>query len=122
MGSHPVNLAFRFVLELLALGALGFWGWAEHDGLGRWLWAIGLPVLVALLWGIFAVPGDPSRSGQAPVPTPGTLRLLLELSIFAAGVVALIASQRVTAAILLAAMVLLHYAVSYDRVIWLLKR
>jgi hypothetical protein len=122
MGSHPVNLAFRFLLELLALGAVGYWGWTQHDGIGRWLWAISLPVVVALLWGTFAVPDDPSRSGQAPIPTPGAVRLLLELSVFAVGVVALIASQRVTAGIVLAAMVILHYAVSYDRIIWLVKR
>ena len=121
MGSNPLNLALRFILELVALGAMGYWGWTQHDGLGRWLWAIGLPLVAAVLWGTFAVPNDPSRSGQAPVPTPGILRLLLELSIFTVATFALIASQRTSAGWALAIVTLFHYVISYDRVLWLLK-
>lgn len=121
MGSHPLNLAFRFLLELAALAALGYWGWTQHAGPWRWLWALGLPLVVAVVWGTFAVPDDPSRSGQAPVPIPGLLRLLLELALFAAAVLALIAAGRPYAGLLLAALVLLHYALSYDHVRWLLQ-
>jgi hypothetical protein len=32
MGSHPLNLAVRFALELSALAALGVWGWRQGDG------------------------------------------------------------------------------------------
>jgi hypothetical protein len=121
MGSHPLNLAVRFLLELSAMGAMGYWGWTQHEGLARWLWAIGLPIVAAVLWGTFAVPNDPSRSGQAPIPTPGTIRLLLELSFFAFGTIALIVSQRVSAGAVLAAVTILHYVISYDRILWLLK-
>lgn len=121
MGSHPLNLAVRFLLELSALGALGYWGWTQHDGPARWLWAIGVPLIAAVLWGTFAVPNDPSRSGQAPIPTPGTIRLLLEWSIFALGTVALIFSQRVSLGMALAVVTIAHYALSYDRILWLLK-
>ncbi len=121
MGSHPLNLAVRFVLELSALSALGYWGWTQQEGSARWLWAIGLPLIAAVLWGTFAVPNDPSRSGQAPIPTPGSLRLLLELAIFAVGAVALIASQRASAGMALAIVTVLHYAISYDRILWLLR-
>ena len=31
MGSHPLNLALRFLLELVAIGAVGFWGWRATD-------------------------------------------------------------------------------------------
>jgi hypothetical protein len=122
MGSHPLNLVVRFVLELSALAAIGYWGWTQHEGLGRWLWAIGVPLVAAALWGTFAVRDDPSRSGRAPVPTPGVLRLLLELGFFAAAAIALVDSQRVTLGLVLAAVTLVHYAASYDRVLWLLKR
>ena len=121
MGSHPMNLALRFLLELAALGAIAYWGWTQHDGLESWLWAIGLPLVAAVLWGTFAVPGDPSRSGQAPIPTPGAVRLILELSFFAVGVIALIVSQRVSVGVVLAAVVVFHYALSYDRILWLLS-
>lgn len=121
MGSHPANLAWRFLLELLVLGSMGYWGRMQHDGIGRWVWAIGLPVLAAVVWGAFAVPNDPSRSGQAPIATPGLIRLLLELLIFAAAVLLLRWSQQNVLGTALAVMVLVHYALSYDRILWLLR-
>ena len=36
MSAHPINLALRFILELAALYALGYWGWTQHDGLVDW--------------------------------------------------------------------------------------
>jgi hypothetical protein len=63
MGSHPINLAVRFLLEVVALLAMAYWGWTQHEGLFRFVWAIGLPVVSAVIWGSFAVPDDPSRSG-----------------------------------------------------------
>ena len=121
MGSHPLNLAFRFFLELSALVAMGYWGWTQHDGSVRWVWAIGLPLVAAILWGTFAVPEDPSRSGKAPVPTPGIVRLLLELSFFTLATFALFAGHQETAGWVLATTTIFHYAISYDRILWLLK-
>ena len=83
MGSHPANLAVRFVLEITGLVALGWWGWNHADGVLRFVLALGIPVLAAAAWGTFAVPGDPSRSGRAPVPVSGIVRVLLELAFFA---------------------------------------
>jgi hypothetical protein len=122
MGSHPLNLALRFLLEMAALVAIGMWGWSQHTGPTRWLWTIGLPVVAAVVWGTFAVPNDPSRSGQAPIVIPGALRLVLELAIFAIGVIALIANQYVATGVIMAAVTVLHYMLSYDRVRWLLRR
>jgi hypothetical protein len=100
---------------------MGYWGWTQHEGPVRWLWIILLPLVAAVIWGTFAVLDDPSRSGNAPVPTPGILRLLLELSFFTIAAFALIASQRVSAGWVLAVTTLLHYVISYDRILWLLK-
>ena len=121
MGSHPLNLALRFLLEICALFALGYWGWTQHDGLARWLWVIGAPLIAAILWGTFAVPNDPSRSGHAPIPTPGALRLLLELLIFAVSAIAIIVSQQKSTGMILAILVLFHYVISYDRILWLFR-
>jgi hypothetical protein len=63
MSSNPLNLALRFALEIAALFALGYWGWTQHDTIMRFVWSIGLVVLAAVIWGTFAVPDDPSRSG-----------------------------------------------------------
>lgn len=119
MANHPVNLALRFILELVGLFAYGYWGWTQHSGLPRWLWTLGLPVIAALAWGTFRVPGDP---GNAPVAVPGWVRLLLEAVYFGGAVWALYASGRGNWALVFALVVVIHYAVSYDRLQWLLRQ
>ena len=51
MGSHPINLAIRFLLELSALLAMGVWGWRQSEGWFRFLLALGIPVIAAVVWG-----------------------------------------------------------------------
>lgn len=121
MGSHPLNLAVRFLLEIAALVGMGYWGWTQNDGLWRWVLAIGVPIGAAVLWGTFAVPDDPSRSGNAPVPIPGILRLFLELLFFALATFLLIASQLISVSVTFAIITIIHYAISYDRILWLLN-
>ena len=122
MGSHPANLAFRFVLEIAALFAVGRWGFGISESWLRYLLVVSAPGLLAVAWGTLAVPDDPSRSGSAPIPIPGGLRLCLELGIFALACWAFASSGARLAAGILAGAVLVHYALSYDRVIWLLSR
>lgn len=121
MSSNPLNLALRFILEIAALFALGYWGWTQHDGLWRFVWSIGLVILAAVVWGTFAVPNDPSRSGKAPVQVPGIVRLVIELLLFAAGVWAFTDAGQPVWGTVLGVFTILHYAISYDRIIWLLK-
>jgi hypothetical protein len=121
MSQNPVNLAVRFMLELAALAALAYWGWVQHTGILRFLLALGLPLLAATLWAVFAVPGDRSRSGGAPVPVPGIVRLLLELLLFGAAAWCLYDADRVILANIFGLIVLIHYVISYDRIIWLLR-
>ena len=123
MGSRPINLTIRFLLELAALTALGVWGWQHGNGTWlRFILAIGLPVIAAAIWGIFNVPNDPSRSGEAPTVVPGVLRLAIELTIFILATWALHNLEYTSLNWLLGGVVVLHYLVSYDRVIWLFKR
>jgi hypothetical protein len=122
MGSHPINLTVRFLLELLALTAMGFWGWSHGDGLRRLALAFGVPLIAVALWGTFAVPHDPSRSGQALIAVPGLIRLALEATFFSGAVWALLSARATTAGGMLASAVLVHYALSYDRVFWLIHQ
>ena len=122
MGSHPLNLALRFLLEIAALVAIGYWGFSQHAGIWRFIIGIGGPLLAAVLWGTFAVPDDPSRSGRAPVPVPGILRLLLELSLFGFAAWALYDAGSTVLALILAGLTIFHYALSYDRVNRLLRQ
>lgn len=122
MGSNPVNLAARFVLELVALIALGRWGWMYNAGLLRFVLAVGIPLLAAVLWGTFAVPNDPSRSGKAAAPVPGIARLLLEAVFFALAAAALFSTGATALGWTFATTVAIHYLLSYDRVLWLLRQ
>lgn len=118
MGFHPANLALRFVLEIAALAAIGVGAYNLALGFLGWVLAIGLPVIAALVWGTFNVPGDESRSGEAPVVVSGVIRLVLELSVFASAVVLLWSVSPLPAAVL-GLSVLIHYLLSIDRIRWL---
>jgi len=81
-----------------------------------------LPILAAVVWGTFAVLDDPSRSGNAPVPVSGAIRLVLELVFFALATYALYSTGKEQYAWIFLGIVLIHYAISYDRIAWLLKQ
>jgi hypothetical protein len=86
------NLALRFLLELCALAALGYWGFkTEASFIAKIGLGIGAPLLAAVVWGALVAPG-------APVPTPGLLRLVLELIIFGLAAAALYSAGRPTLA------------------------
>jgi hypothetical protein len=122
LGSNPLNLAIRFLLEIAGLVALGFWGWSQSEGLLRVVLALGIPSIAAVLWGTFAVPDDPSRSGKAPVPVSGIIRLLLELAFFGLSTWSILDNGNPFVGWLFGLVVLVHYLISYDRVLWLIKR
>ncbi|MGO4837554.1 YrdB family protein [Rhizobiaceae sp. 2RAB30] len=122
MASAWWNLTLRFLLEVAALFGFGLAGWRLGDSsFWRWPFALSPPVTAAVLWGAFAVPGDPSRSGAAPIPVSGGARLLLELLVFCGGAAAYwIASHM--AALALVILVAIHFALSVDRIDWLLRQ
>ena len=119
---EPWNLGLRFALELSALTAMGYWGFDKGDGTMRYTLMIGVPLVAAAAWGIFAVNGDPSRSGKTVVQTPGYLRLALELSFFAFSAWALYDTGSKNLAYTLGGAVILHYASSYKRIHWLMAQ
>jgi hypothetical protein len=120
MSNNPINLAVRFILELVGLFAMGLWGWNQGEGALRFVLALGLPVAAAVIWGVFRVPGDSSSSGKAPVPVPGVVRLLIEIIFFDFAAWCLFTVEPILGWIF-AIVVLIHYAASYDRVRWLLR-
>lgn len=112
MSKNPIVLTMMFLLELAMLAALAYWGWTQHSGLLQILLAIGAPVLAAVLWGVFRVPGEP---GDAVVPVRGWVRLLLELGLFAVAVGLLYSAGQTTAALIFGGLVVLEYVLLYDR-------
>lgn len=122
MSNHPINLIFRFFLELAAIFFFGYWGYhLGGNGLGI-IPAILFPVIFAVFWGVFAVRGDPSRSGKTVVHTPGVIRLLLELILFGAAAWMMLDLDYSTIALVFGLAVVLHYFLSFNRIAWLLKQ
>ena len=119
MGSHPINLAIRFLLEIAALLAVGVWGWQQSESWQKFILAFGIPIILAIIWGTFAVPNDPSRSGESPVAVPGIIRLVIELAIFAFATWALFDVGYTSLSWILGIIVAIHYIASYDRILWL---
>jgi hypothetical protein len=99
------NDGLRFVLELAALTALGYWGFAEHEGALQWLLGLGAPLLAAVVWGTFVAP-------KASRPTVDPPRLLLELAVFGSGVAALFAADAAVLGAVFAGLVALHLALT----------
>jgi len=118
-GFHPANLAFRFLLELASLAAMAVGAWSLASEPWSWLLAAAVPLVASVAWGTFRVPGDGSASGEAPIPVPGVVRLMIELDVFAAAVFLLWFAWPMGAALLGLAIVI-HYALSIDRIRWLL--
>ena len=122
MGSHPINLTIRFLLELSALLAMGLWGWRQSEGWFRFVLAVAIPIIVAVVWGTFAVPNDPSRSGAAPIAVPGLLRLVIELAVFVLAIWMLYDMGYIWLSWTMGIMVAIHYITSYDRIQWLIAQ
>ena len=101
---------------------MGWWGWRQGGGWTRFILAAGVPLILATMWGVFAVANDPSRSGNAPVPVPGVLRLVIELGIFSLACWFLYDLDARALAWTLGTATAVHYALSYDRILWLVSR
>lgn len=119
---NSINLIIRFILEIIGLIVLAQLGWSLSDGFASLLLAVGFPLMAAILWGVFAVPGDPSRSGKAPVATRGYWRLLLEGLFFGSIVLSLTVMGQINQAWWFGVVVCIHYAVSYERLKWIVKQ
>lgn len=91
-----LNLALRFMLELILLFSIGYWGFHYGTGLlAQAALGIGLPLLAAVIWGMTISP-------KARVKLPLAVVLLIEFLIFATAVACLIDSGFVTFAIVFA--------------------
>jgi hypothetical protein len=117
MANQLWNLTLRFLLELAGWAAMGYWGWTRHEGIWRFVWAAGLIVVSATLWGVFRVAGE--QHGKVPVAVPGPLRLLIEAAFFVTATYLLFDAGQPTAGMIFGGVVAAHYAVSYDRLWWL---
>jgi hypothetical protein len=78
-----LNLALAFLLELVALAALGYWGYCTGNStFTSLLLGIGIPLIAAFLWGLFAAP-------RARYPNP-LLKIAVKALVFGTAFFALI--------------------------------
>ncbi len=84
------NLGLRFLLELCVLAAVSYWGFKTGTAsIGKIGLAIGAPLLVTVVWGVFVSP-------NAAVALPWSVHLLIELVVFGLAAAALYAAGRPT--------------------------
>jgi hypothetical protein len=119
---NPLNLALRFLLEIAALVAMALWGWSVGSGGLEYALVVVVPLVAIVAWATFAVPGDPSRGKDGLVRVPGLVRLAIELAFFGFAVFALhdLAADAIALGVALATV--LHYALSFRRIAWLVRR
>lgn len=118
----PWNLALRFGLELTALGGLALGGWHLASGPTRVFSVVAAPLVAAILWGVFNVRDDPSRSGEAPIEVSGLVRLAVELTVLGSGMAGYAIAGFSSVAALVALLIVAHYVASHQRVGWLVTR
>jgi hypothetical protein len=72
-----------------------------------------------IVWDVFRVPGD---GGANPaVPVPGWVRLVIEAAYFTGVATALAAAGVPQIGLVYAILVAIHYTLTHQRVIWLLR-
>jgi hypothetical protein len=82
------NVGLRFVLELCALVAYGYWGFQTgHGPLSKIALGIGIPLLAAVIWGLFGAPHSTTK-------VTGIVHLMLEVAVFGTAAVALYAAGK----------------------------
>jgi hypothetical protein len=95
------NLTIKFLLELAALALLAYWGAVTGDGIVAVVLAVIAPLSMVAVWGTFAAPRAPRRA-------PTSLRIPLELGIFAEACVAGYAGGAFVASTVFAVVVVLN--------------
>lgn len=121
---NQTNLLLRFALEIVALISIGVFAWTHFNfnGYLKYVVTLVLPIVVMIIWSVFAVSNDPSRNGQTVIAVNGVTRLVIEFMIFIMAVAALYFSNLKTVSIIFLCLIILHYIFSVERFKWLLNQ
>jgi hypothetical protein len=85
-GLRGATLTVRFLCELGAIAALGYWGFHTGDGAAAFAFGFGAPAIAIAVWGVFVAP-------KAVRPVPLATRLVFEALVFGSAVAALVAAE-----------------------------
>ncbi|MCO5996050.1 YrdB family protein [Actinoallomurus rhizosphaericola] len=103
---HAVNEGLAFLLELAALAVLAWWGAEAGDGVVlSVVLAVILPLVAAVVWGLFAAP-------RARIRLPLAGVLVVKVIVFGAAVAALYALHHGRSALVCAVIVILNLLIA----------
>jgi hypothetical protein len=104
-----MTLTVRFLLELAALAALGWWGAKTGETtVAKLALGAGAPLAAAVVWGTFVAP-------KATIAVPGAVHIALQVLVFGAAALALLSIEKTVAAELFASAVVIDTALVYAR-------
>ena len=86
-----INLILAFLIEVVVIMAVGVAGLHLENGLLRWVVGIIAPLLLILVWGVYAAPSARKRLAKMPL-------LIFKIIIFSLGTSALYQANYSTAA------------------------
>jgi hypothetical protein len=114
------NFGLHFLLEIFAFVAIGYRGFNSYINTeNRILFGIGLPLILAIIWGVFRVPNEP---GPAIVAIPGWSRIFLEWSVFSLAIWCLANTGQSSLAWIFAFLVVANYGFMFDWVLSMIAR
>jgi hypothetical protein len=103
-----VNDGVRFILEMCALAAVGYWGWLTGNTVvTKVLLAAGAVILLAVVWAVFRAEAD------AVVEVSTAVRVLIEVAEFAVATAALVAIGRLRLAVVFALATAINEVLNY---------
>jgi hypothetical protein len=101
------NLTLRFLLELCALGALGYWGFKTgNTTIAKIALGVGAPLVAAVVWAVFVSP-------QASVQLPGLVVLVLQVLVLGSAAAALVVTGHRALALVFVVVVVLNALLMY---------
>jgi hypothetical protein len=101
------NLLLRFLLELCALGALGYWGFKTRSATStKVVLGVGAPLVAAVVWGTFLSP-------RAPIQLPWGVVLVLQALVFASAAAGLVATGHRSLAVVFGVIVVINAILIY---------
>ncbi|MFB9326697.1 YrdB family protein [Paenibacillus aurantiacus] len=107
MAAKGLFLGVIFLCELAALAAYGYWGFKlPAPLLVKGAVMLGLPIAVAVVWGLFLAP-------KAEYPVPAGVRLLMKTLVFGFAAAALVATGKPRLAAIFSACVVVAHAMDY---------
>jgi hypothetical protein len=103
-----INDGVRFLLEMCALVAVGYWGWRTGSSLPtRLLLSVGSVLVLATVWAVFRA------DENALVSVPTVVRIGIEVGVFAAATGALWATGHLCLAVGFAVLAAVNEVLNY---------